>query len=143
MNQLTITFDFTRESVDALRILVDALEKKKPGNITPDSDQMSLLDPPAEEQEKSAAKSSAKNKSAKPKEQPPEEKEPEPSADEEKTKTIIITMTDVRAVALKFSKAGKQSVLKTIFAKYGAEKLSDVSEDKYPALMADLEAANE
>lgn len=52
------------------------------------------------------------------------------------------SMTDVRAVALKLSKAGKQTELKEIFAKYGADKLSGVAESDYPVLMKDLEAAN-
>lgn len=54
-----------------------------------------------------------------------------------------ITFTDVRAVALKLSNAGKQNLLKEIFAKYGAEKLSDIAAENYISLMADLEVANE
>ena len=61
---------------------------------------------------------------------------------EEKQDAPAVSKSDVRAAALVFSKAGKQAVLKEVFAKYGAEKLSDIPEDKYPALMADLEAAN-
>lgn len=57
-------------------------------------------------------------------------------------KTKAPNKTDVRAVALKLSKAGKQDELKEIFAKYGADKLSGVAESDYPALMKDLEAAN-
>ena len=53
-----------------------------------------------------------------------------------------ITLQDVRAVALKFSKAGKSDVLKEIFAKFDATKLSEVPEDRYNELMEELEAAN-
>lgn len=49
---------------------------------------------------------------------------------------------DVRAVALKFSKVGKSDVLKEIFAKFDATKLSEVPEDRYNELMEELEAAN-
>lgn len=49
-----------------------------------------------------------------------------------------VTLTDVRAVALKFSKAGKQKELKEVFGKFGAKRLSDISEENYPALMEEL-----
>ena len=55
-----------------------------------------------------------------------------------------ITKTDIRAVALKLSKAGKQDVLAEIFKKFGCKKLSDFysrTED-YPALMKELVSAN-
>lgn len=50
-----------------------------------------------------------------------------------------ISKTDVRAIALKLSKAGKQAELKEIFNEFGAEKLSEVKEADYPALKAKLE----
>ncbi len=53
-----------------------------------------------------------------------------------------VSKTDVRALALKLSKAGKQETLKTIFATFGADKLSAIPETAYPALMRELEAAN-
>lgn len=55
-----------------------------------------------------------------------------------------VSLTDVRAVALKLSKAGKQDVLKAAFEKFGGKKLSDIKPDDYPALMAELtkEAGN-
>ena len=63
-----------------------------------------------------------------------------PAKEEPAAKTI--TLQDVRAVALKFSKAGKSDVLKEIFAKFDATKLSEVPEDRYNELMEELEAAN-
>lgn len=55
-----------------------------------------------------------------------------------------ITKTDVRAVALQISKAGKQKELAAAFAKFGAKKLSDFDAmpDKYPALMKELKTIN-
>lgn len=49
-----------------------------------------------------------------------------------------LTAADVKAVCLKYSKAGRQSELKTAFAKFGAKKLTEISEDDYPALMEEL-----
>lgn len=55
-----------------------------------------------------------------------------------------ITKTDIRAVALKLSKAGKQDVLAEIFKKFGCKKLSDFDSrtEDYPALMKELVSAN-
>lgn len=60
---------------------------------------------------------------------PFEEPAPQPPA---------VTLTDVRAVALKFSKAGKRAALKDAFGKFGAKRLSGISEENYPALMEEL-----
>lgn len=49
-----------------------------------------------------------------------------------------VQLSDVRAIALKLSKAGKQDVLKAAFAKFGGKKLSDISESDYPALLDEL-----
>ena len=51
-----------------------------------------------------------------------------------------VTKTDIRAVALKLSKAGKQKELAAAFAKFGCKKLSDFDArpDDYPALMKEL-----
>lgn len=64
--------------------------------------------------------------------------------DVEPKKAPAITKTDVRAVALQISKAGKQKELAAAFAKFGAKKLSDFDAmpDKYPALMKELKAIN-
>ena len=52
--------------------------------------------------------------------------------------------TDIRAVALKLSKAGKQKELADIFAKFGCKKLSDFDSrtEDYPALMKELVSVN-
>jgi hypothetical protein len=49
-----------------------------------------------------------------------------------------ITKTELRTLAAKLSKAEKQDVLKEIFAKFNAEKLSNVQEEDYAALKEDL-----
>lgn len=53
-----------------------------------------------------------------------------------------VSKTDVRAVATALTKAGKRETLKVIFKKFGGEKLSDIKEADYPALMRELVAAN-
>lgn len=55
-----------------------------------------------------------------------------------------ITKTDIRAVALKLSKAGKQKELAAAFAKFGCQKLSDFDSrtEDYPALMRELVNVN-
>lgn len=52
--------------------------------------------------------------------------------------------TDIRAVALKLSKAGKQKELADVFAKFGCKKLSDFDSrtEDYPALMKELVSVN-
>ena len=61
-----------------------------------------------------------------------------------KTEGKPITKTDIRAVALKLSKAGKQKELADIFAKFGCKKLSDFDSrtEDYPALMKELVSVN-
>lgn len=68
----------------------------------------------------------------------------EKSVEAPKTEDKPITKTDIRAVALKLSKAGKQKVLADIFAKFGCEKLSDFDSrtEDYPALMKELVRVN-
>lgn len=68
---------------------------------------------------------------------------PETPATEE-APAVTISKTDIRAVALKLSKAGKQKELAEIFAKFGAKKLSDFDSRPadYPALMKELVSAN-
>ena len=55
------------------------------------------------------------------------------SADTEK-----YSLSDVRALALKWSKAKKQKELAEIFAKFNAKKLSDIAEVNYSELYREL-----
>lgn len=136
MAQITMTFDLTPETLEILKLLAGSSTDKteKTGKATPEPEQLSFDDLESGKDKKPAKKTAAKDKkAAAPKEEPAEEKDDAPE----------ITLTDVRAVALKLSKAGKQKLLKEIFAKYDAEKLSDIASEHYADLMADLEAANE
>lgn len=73
---------------------------------------------------------------------PPKEEGTAPAVQSEEAAPI--TKTDIRAVALKLSKAGKQKELAEIFAKFGCKKLSDFDKrtEDYPALMRELVNAN-
>lgn len=53
-----------------------------------------------------------------------------------------ISKTDLRAVALKLSKAGKADELAKIFADFGAQNLSSIKEADYPAVMERLVSVN-
>ena len=135
MAQITLNCDLTHDNAEAFQTFINALSKK-PGAAITENEQLSFDDiKPHKPNKTEAPKKKVESKT-----QQTEAKKAEP---EPKPETPSISLTDVRAVALKFSKAGKQAVLKEIFAKYGAEKLSDISASDYPALMADLEAANE
>ena len=132
MIQITLTLDLTPETINLLQMLMD-----KAGVPF---EQMTLGDLPQPEV-KPILKSSAKSeqKPAKPK------TDAKPKAEEPTSKTnagTAVSLTDIRALALKFSKSGKQAVLKEIFANYGAAKLSDVPQENYAELLADLEAAS-
>ena len=77
-----------------------------------------------------------------PSEKPVETPKTEAPAPKDEDKPI--TKTDIRAVALKLSKAGKQKELADIFAKFGCKKLSDFDSrtKDYPALMKELVSVN-
>lgn len=135
MAQITMTFDLTPETLEVLKLLAGASTDKteKTGKAAPEPEQLSFDDLNSGKDKKPAKKTATKDKKAAAPKEDAEEKDDAPE----------ITLTDVRAVALKLSKAGKQKLLKEIFAKYGAEKLSDIAAEHYADLMADLEAANE
>lgn len=146
MAQITLTLDLTPETLEVLKLLTTASSEKAGGN-TPKYEQLSFDDMETEDaddagKDKAPAKKSGKKgqKAVAPKEAPPE---PEVDESDESDAAPEITLADVRAVALKLSKAGKQKQLKEIFAKYGADKLSAIEAKHYGDLMADLEAANE
>lgn len=115
--KITVTMDLTSENLDKLRALLpDAQVSSQPAEF--DSPSESTVE----------------------QQQPEVKSDPEPESQEEQK----ITKTDIRTVALKLSKAGKQKELATIFAKFGAKKLSDFDDrpGDYPALMKELVSAN-
>lgn len=63
---------------------------------------------------------------------------PAPTPGEPTEKTI--ELSDIRALALSLSKAGKQDALKAAFAKFGGKKLSDIKPENYAELMTVLSA---
>ena len=62
-------------------------------------------------------------------------KEPEKPAEPEKQ----LTLADVRAVLAEKSRAGFTEEVKALIAKHGADRLSEVPETEYAALLADAE----
>lgn len=108
--KITVTMELTQENLSKLRALLPDTEI--PG-------QLSMFDATSE-------------KPVEP-DKPVEEDKP---TGEDKP----ITKTDIRAVALKLSKAGKQKELAAAFAKFGCKKLSDFDSrtEDYPALMREL-----
>ena len=116
--KITVTMELTQENLSKLRALLTDTEI--PG-------QVSMFDSPSE----------------KPVEAPKTEA-PAPKDEAPKTEDKPTTKTDIRAVALKLSKAGKQKELADIFAKFGCKKLSDFDSrtEDYPALMKELVSVN-
>lgn len=128
MAQIMITLESETEAIavlELLRTMKGKIDSAAPENPAPDSE-----DTVSEKKTALSKKTAAKEKKS------PVPKE-EPAAEDE---TPAISLSDVRAVALKLSKAGKQKQLKEIFAKYNAEKLSDIDSENYESLMTDLEA---
>lgn len=84
-----------------------------------------------EVQETPAEKSKGKAKAAK----TAPAKEPEKPAEPEKQ----LTLADVRAVLAEKSRAGFTEEVKALITKHGADRLSEVPETEYAALLADAE----
>lgn len=102
--KITVTMELTQENLSKLRALLPDTEI--PG-------QVSMFDSPSEKPVEPTA------------EAPKIEDKPITKTEAPKTEDKPITKTDIRAVALKLSKAGKQKELADIFAKFGCKKLSD------------------
>ena len=114
--QITLTLDLTAENLDKLKVFCQ---------------ETGAASTPAQTEKKTTTKAT--------KTEPKQESEPKQQAEPEKTEEQkTLTLTDVRAVALKLSKAGKSDTLKEIFAKFGATKLSEVPEENYAELMEEL-----
>lgn len=122
--KITVTMELTLENLSKLRALLPDTEI--PG-------QVSMFDSPSEKPVEPVAEA--------PKTEAPASA---PATEAPKTEDKPITKTDIRAVALKLSKAGKQKELADIFAKFGCKKLSDFDSrtEDYPALMKELVSVN-
>lgn len=66
----------------------------------------------------------------------PQETPPEPHT---KSPAKVYEFIEVRKAFSAKAHEGYTEQIKTLIAKYGAAKLSDIKKDDYPALMADLE----
>lgn len=121
--KITVTMDLTQENLSKLKALLPDTEI--PG-------QVSMFDSPSEKPVEAPAPAPEAPKTEAPKTEAP------------KTEDKPITKTDIRAVALKLSKAGKQKELADIFAKFGCKKLSDFDDrtEDYPSLMKELVSVN-
>lgn len=122
--KITVTMELTQENLSKLRALLPDAEI--PG-------QVSMFDSPSEKPVEPVAEA--------PKTEAPASA---PATEAPKAEDKPITKTDIRAVALKLSKAGKQKELADIFAKFGCKKLSDFDSrtEDYPALMKELVSVN-
>lgn len=122
--KITVTMELTQENLSKLRALLSDTEI--PG-------QVSMFDSPSEKPVEPVAEA--------PKTEAPASA---PATEAPKTEDKPITKTDIRAVALKLSKAGKQKELADIFVKFGCKKLSDFDSrtEDYPALMKELVSVN-
>lgn len=121
--KITVTMELTQENLSKLRALLPDTEI--PG-------QVSMFDSPSEKPVETS------------KTEAPAPATETPKTETPKTEDKPITKTDIRAVALKLSKAGKQKELADIFAKFGCKKLSDFDSrtEDYPALMKELVSVN-
>lgn len=128
--KITVTMELTQENLSKLRALLPDTEI--PG-------QVSMFDSPSEKPVEAP-----KTEAPAPATEAPKTETPAPVAEAPKTEDKPITKTDIRAVALKLSKAGKQKELADIFAKFGCKKLSDFDSrtEDYPALMKELVSVN-
>lgn len=122
MTQITLTLDLTQENLELLKSLCPAEKKsaKKKENL------IAVGPEPYGEFTTQDVK-------------------PEPVKEEApaKNEPAKVTLTDVRAVALKLSKAGKQDFLKSAFEKFGGKKLSDIKEADYATLLEELNGGTE
>ena len=134
--KITVTMELTQENLSKLRALLPDTEI--PG-------QVSMFDSPSEKPvEPTAEAPKIEDKPITKAEAPKTEDKPITKTEAPKTEDKPITKTDIRAVALKLSKAGKQKELADIFAKFGCKKLSDFDSrtEDYPALMKELVSVN-
>ena len=67
------------------------------------------------------------------------EKDDVPTAEQPTPETKAVTFVELRSRLAKISRAGHTAEIKELIAKYGAEKLSDVAEADYAALLTEAE----
>lgn len=96
---------------------------------------------PQPEPEKLKKKKQEKAAETKPAPEPEAEPVEEPGTEEteETTDTPKITLEQVRAKLAALSQAGKQVQVKKLITDFGAAKLTEIPEEKYPKLLAAAE----
>lgn len=99
------------------------------------SDTLCRMFSEADERQEKPEKAAAKPKGKAAKEAEPKEQAGASPKEPEKK----LTLADVRAVLAEKSRAGYTQEVKAIIEKHGADKLSDVDESEYAALLADAE----
>ena len=120
MSQLAAELDELRHCGEILIAISDTLREMFSGG-----------EETAEAQKTPAEKQKGKTKAAK----TAPAKEPEKPAELEKQ----LSLADVRAVLAEKSRAGFTEDVKALIAKHGADRLSEVPETEYAALLADAE----
>jgi hypothetical protein len=121
MSQLAAELDELHHCGEILIGISDTLREMFSGEEVPET------------QETPAGKPKGKAKAAKT--APTKEPEPENPAEPEKK----LTLADVRAVLAEKSRAGFTEEVKALIVKHGADRLSEVPETEYAALLADAE----
>ena len=136
MSQITLTLDLNSENLEILGVLANLLQK--PSKPTAPAEQLRLFDVIAATPQVEAPAPAAP---ATPEPAPAPEASNAVATAVKADASTAITITAIRSVASVLAKTSRQSALREIFSRYGAVKLSDIPQDSYPALMADLEAA--
>lgn len=131
MQQLTLTIDLTAENLENLKAFC---QETKAETVVKKPAAKAKATVEKEPKAKAPAKAAVQEQEAESESQKQETKQKAPD------KTL--TLTDVRAVALKISKAGKSDTLKEIFAKFDATKLSEIPAERYDELMKELAAVD-
>lgn len=75
-----------------------------------------------------------------PEPQPKQEQKKEQPKKQAKTSEQAITLETVRGKMVELARAGQQPKMKEIIESFGADKLSDIPEDKYPEVIKKVEA---
>lgn len=140
---ITITMDLTAENIEKLKALLPE-GSLKPAKVKNADETKQGAQKAAPATQQIPGQINMLDEADEPQSENTEPETPPFDTEEPKKKAPAITKTDVRAVALQISKAGKQKELAAAFAKFGAKKLSDFDAmpDKYPALMKELKAIN-
>lgn len=139
--QITLTFDLTEENLDKLKAFCTDTKATTKVTTKKTAKKTATIPVAVNTEHSEMGTQPAAEEKAEAEEQTTPKAE-EQATTEADTSTTQISKTDVRAVALKISKAGKSDVLREIFSKFGATNLKGIAEDDYEALMRELVAVD-